>query len=240
MLSAVSYAHPRSPCRPNAIYDTSFPARLVYHLSSPLTPCSSSFLPSAAFSLSSPNPRFLNSSFAMRFLRKHQSMSTIVVSVEVDKPVHPTRQIRFRLHPALLIIHPPNALDALQIAHHNILTLPYTPPVSAFFTLLPRRAKLRGVSYHHDREENFRAQVCPLISTTLFLYKQQYLRTRLRIYRRTARSSKTHSAGRDVVVGDMQNKVRCWLESDVPSQTGFPRFSGVGDVGAALPLHVCK
>lgn len=45
-------------------------------------------------------------------------------------PIHPASQVRLRQHPALVLIHPLDLLDAAQVGHHHVLAFSCTPGIS--------------------------------------------------------------------------------------------------------------
>ena len=96
-----------------------------YHRNSPFWFCpAASFAVSAGFS--SGNPRFLNSSFAMRFLQISSSVGVCNNNVRLQLPIHPTCQIRLCDIPTLRIVHPSLLLHTCQVTCHDSFALPFT------------------------------------------------------------------------------------------------------------------
>ena len=136
----------------------------LYHRNSPFSPFSSlSFLGSAA-GLSSLNPRFLNSSLAMRFLHTtsvtiqcqdsdhkctYPSYSSDMISPNSDTPHRSSLSLFWCM------------IDS-QSWHLYILLTSHLISRCPSIATRRSRAKLEscGASYHHDREESFHVQVC--------------------------------------------------------------------------------
>lgn len=171
-----------------------------HHLSSflclfaSLPPSFTSFL-SAPFvsELSSANPKFLNSSFAIKFLQHAPMISpqylrpssksqfpTQTCMKASDLPIHPTRQIWFRQISTFWIIHASNFLHATEITLHHWFAFAYNRTVVLVYrsaipyskiisvcALVNSYSREKSEPYHHDPMENFLFLACipnPIVS----------------------------------------------------------------------------
>ena len=161
LLPGLRYARPDSYLVPP--YEAKCD-RSLYHRNSPFSPFS--FLPflGSAAGLSSLNPRFLNSSLAMRFL--HTTSVTIQCQDSDHKCTYPSYSSdmispnsdtphRSSLSLFWCMIDSQSWHLCILLTSHLISRCPSIPTRRS-------RAKLEscGASYHHDREESFHVQVC--------------------------------------------------------------------------------
>ena len=102
----------------------------LHHRNSPFCPFSPSSLCFVSAGLSSLNPRFFNSSFAIRFLQEMYQSAVSTRTWRSYAPVHPAWQIRFGQIPALGIIQAFDFLHAREVARHHIFAFSYARDIS--------------------------------------------------------------------------------------------------------------